>query len=70
MEEAEIRYWHDESKDQIHVIHIPSGKTKKIKCRKKVDRFLQVYQVTRDDCKRVRRGDDRLELFKRKWLGK
>jgi hypothetical protein len=69
MEEAEIRYWHDESKDQIHVIHIPSGKAKKIKG-KNVDRFLQAYRVTRDDCKRVKRGDDRLGLFKRKWIGK
>ncbi|MFD1425147.1 hypothetical protein ACFQ4J_15620 [Laceyella tengchongensis] len=70
MEEAELRFWHDESKDQIHVIHIPSGKAKKLKGKKKVDRFLQAYQVSRDDCKRVRRGDDRLGLFKRKWLGK
>ncbi|HWO77745.1 MAG TPA: hypothetical protein VNM69_17905 [Bacillus sp. (in: firmicutes)] len=70
MEEAEIRYWHDESKDQIYVIHIPSGKAKKIKGKKNVDRFLQAYQVTRDDCKRVKRGDDRLGLFKRKWFSK
>ncbi|MBA4601045.1 hypothetical protein [Thermoactinomyces mirandus] len=65
---AEIRYWHDESNDQIHVIHIPSGKARKLAGKKKVERFLQVYRVTRDDCKRVRRGEDRLGLFKKKWF--
>ncbi|MBA4603847.1 hypothetical protein [Thermoactinomyces mirandus] len=70
MEKAEIRFWHDQSKDQIHVIHIPSGRTKTLKGKKKVGRFLQAYQVSRDDCKRVRRGNDRLGLFKRKLFGK
>ncbi len=68
VEKAEIRFWHDQSKDQIHVIHIPSGRTKILKGEKRVGRFLQAYQVSRDDCKRVRRGNDRLGLFKRKWL--
>jgi hypothetical protein len=37
MEEEENCYWHDESKAQIHVLHIPSGKIKKIKGTKKAD---------------------------------
>lgn len=67
MEEKDIAYWYDEANKTIHVRH-RSGKKKRIRNRKKIERFLQSQETTLDKCKMVRLGVDRLGLFKRKWF--
>lgn len=58
-----VRFWYDSSVNKLMVIHIPSQERKEIADPKKIRQFLASYQLTRDDCKRVREDKDRLGLF-------
>ncbi|SEN74661.1 hypothetical protein SAMN05444955_1212 [Lihuaxuella thermophila] len=60
-----IKYWYDWSEQKLVVLHCPSGKTKKIKNPKRIERFLQAYEATLVECKGVTEDIDRLHLFKK-----
>jgi hypothetical protein len=63
---VEIKFWYDESEKKLFVIHIGSQTRKVITNEEKIRNFLDAYQLTLEDCKRVREDEDRLGLFAKK----
>ncbi len=60
-----IRFWYDESQRKLLIFHVSSSKQKELKFgSKELARFLAVYNVTLEDCKKVKCDRDRLGLFK------
>ncbi|AUS07432.1 hypothetical protein C1X05_00195 [Laceyella sacchari] len=62
----EILFYFDQLERKLNVIHVSSGKRKVIERTKKIERFLEIQGVTLEECKKVRRGLDRMGLFKRR----
>lgn len=58
-----IKFWFDSSINKLIIIHIPSQERKEISDPKKINKFLDAYQFTLEDCKGVCEDEDRLGLF-------
>jgi hypothetical protein len=62
-----IIYWWDESERGLIVACPSIDRRKRIKNPRKIERFLQVHQVTLEECKGVRWDFDYLALFTKFW---
>ncbi|TCS93480.1 hypothetical protein [Hazenella coriacea] len=60
----EVKFWFDQEKQAMIVIHCLSGERREIREPKKIDQFLQEYGVTLKECKSVTEDTDRMHLFK------
>lgn len=67
MKTEKILYWWDESERELIVVCPSRNKRKKIKNPRRIERFLQVHQVTLEECKGVRWDFDHLGLFRKFW---
>ncbi|MRG27777.1 hypothetical protein [Laceyella tengchongensis] len=67
MKKEKILYWWDESERGLIIVCPSRNKRKRIKNPKKIERFLQVYRVTLEECKGVRWDFDYLDLFGKFW---
>jgi hypothetical protein len=67
MKSGKIIYWWDESERELIVVCPSRNKRKRIKNPRRIERFLQVHQVTLEECKGVRWDFDHLELFRKFW---
>lgn len=63
--EVELLFWYDFDNQKMIVEHIPSRERRVIDDPKMINRFLKSYQLTLEDLRTVRFGDDHLSLFRR-----
>ncbi|TCP65550.1 hypothetical protein [Baia soyae] len=61
----EIRFWYSTTERTLHILHIKSQIKKKITSPKKIQKFLDVYGLSLQDCVGVFEAWDKLRLFSR-----
>jgi hypothetical protein len=67
MMKEKIIYWWDQSERVLIVICPSRNRLKRIKNPRKIERFLQVHQVTLEECKGVHWDFDYSGLFRKFW---
>jgi hypothetical protein len=58
-----ITFYYNDLEKKLIVIHNASQVTREITDKEKIQKFLNAYNLTLEDCQEVRQGEDKLGIF-------